>query len=122
MSKEKVYIVLSHKHSLKKDPRTGKCMKDQWEVSESVEFVSQLKNKHTTMSSAVGDYTNRKMLSGSRVGMGDYDQFEGYVRGKYPKQMAELDAAYRTESVSAPETELFADAFGNVRAKTVFDL
>lgn len=119
-----VYIVLSHKHSLRQDPKTGKGLKDQWEVSETVEFVNQLKNKHSMTSSAVGDYINRKMLSGSRVGMGDYDQFEGYVRKKYAKQMAELDARYRTEQVpaSSKDSNTITDAFGNVREKTVFDV
>lgn len=118
MAKEKVFIVVSHKHSLK--PGT----KDQWETSEQVEFVSQLRNKHTTMSTAVADYLNKKMLSGTRYGITDYEKFIEYVRKKYAKQMDELDKMYGNEqaSVEVPETPVFVDGFGNVRAKTVFDV
>lgn len=123
MSKEKVYIVISHKYSLKKDPRTGKFIKDQWEVNETVEFVNQLRNRHTTTSSAIGDYLNRKLITGTKLGMTDYDQFEQYVRKKYTKQMEELDAAYRPKAEEKiNKSEIFVDSFGNVRAKTVFDL
>jgi hypothetical protein len=118
MSKEKVYIVVSHKHNLKKGT------KDQWEVAESVEFVNQLRNRHYTTSSAIGDYINRKMEKGERHGMGDYSKFEEYVRAKYTKEMAQLDAAYRADQVVVKEVvspELIADEFGNLRAKTVFD-
>lgn len=121
MSKEKVFIVMTHKHSLKRGT------KNDWEVTEVVEFVNQLRNKHTTMSSAIGDYLNKKMVTGARMGMNDYDKFETYVRTKYEKQMSELDAAYgnlrEPEAVEpAPEEkEVYVDAFGNVRAKTVFD-
>jgi hypothetical protein len=123
MKNEKVYIVLSHKHSLKVNPKTGKGMKDQWEVSESVEFVNALRTKHTTMSSAIGDFTNRKMLSGTKVGMGDYDQFEAYIQKKYPKQLAELIEAYREPEpvVETPPSDLITDQFGNIRVRTVFD-
>ena len=116
MSKEKVFIVVSHKRSLKAKSRT------EWEVAESVEFVNNLRNKHITMSSAIGDYINRKMISGTSTGMGDYDKFEEYLRGKYSKQMGELDKAYETNR--APEVvkaEIITDQFGNDRPKTVFD-
>jgi hypothetical protein len=122
MKKEKVYIVVSHKHVLK-TPGTKKS-EPVWEVAESVEFVNQLRNKHLTTSSAIGDYINRKMEKGERHGMGDYDKFEEYVRSKYAKEMAELDNAYRAQvifDVTPPEQEVFADEFGNVRARTVFD-
>jgi hypothetical protein len=73
----------------------------------------------------IADYLNRKMITGSRYGITDYDKFEEYVRSKYKEQMTELDAAYRppvpvTETTN--ETPVFADQFGNIRAKTVFDL
>ena len=122
MSKEKVFIILSHKNSLKRDPKTGKGMADQWEVSETVEFVNQVRNKHTSTASAIGDYLNKKMILGSRYGVTDYDKFEEYVRKKYPKQMAELDAAYRAQQVVEESPEVFVDQFGNVRARTVFDV
>ena len=124
MSKEKVFIVLSHKNMLKKDPRTGKCVKDKWEVSETVEFVNQLRNKHITTSSAIGDYLNRKLLSGTSYGITDYNAFEEYVRTKYQKQMAELDSAYghlRAENKVEDLPDVITDQFGNMRAKTVFD-
>lgn len=127
MSREKVFIVLSHKHSLKKGSHTGSASaaKNEWEVTETVEFVNQLRNRHITTSSAIGDYLGRKMLSGGRHGMTDYDKFETYIRSKYAKQLAELDAAYRSQVVDlTPDEvgpEVFADQFGNVRARTVFD-
>jgi hypothetical protein len=117
--KEKVYIVLSHKHSLRKGSRT------EWEVSESVEFVNQLRNKHLSMSSAIGDYLERKMLTGERKGMGDYAKFEEYVNKKYPKQLAELEEAYSSLRVPAPPEPVvttITDKFGNVREPTVFDV
>lgn len=116
MSKEKVFIVLSHKHSLKKKSKT------EWEVAETVEFVNNLRNRHITMSSAIGDYLNRNMLSGSRYGMSEYSKFEQYVRTKYAKQMDELDTAYSANRVPEPvEAVLIEDQFGEMRAKTVFD-
>lgn len=123
MSKEKVFIVVSHKNSLKKDARTGKSIKDQWEVEEYVEFVNQVRDRHLSTGSAIGDYINRKMITGSRYGITEYDKFEEYVRTKYKKQMDELDAAYREAQVQPEESpEVFADQFGNIRAKTVFDV
>jgi hypothetical protein len=116
MSKEKIFIVLSHKHSLKKGSQT------EWELTETVEFVNQLRNRHISMSVAIGDYLNRKMQSGSRHGIVDYSKFEDYIRTKYGKQLAELDAAYRTQQVvEEPGQEVFSDSFGNIRARTVFD-
>lgn len=93
MKQEKVFIVVSHKHVLKGPAKKGS--KAQWDLKESVEFVSQLRKRHLTMSSAIGDYINRKMESGARYGMGDYDKFESYIRSKYGKEMSELDAVYR---------------------------
>lgn len=122
MKKEKVFIVVSHKHVLK-TPGT-KHREPVWDVSETVEFVSQLRNKHLTTSSAIGDYINQKMVSGARIGMGDYDKFETYVRSKYEKEMTQLDNAYRADQVVidvTPEQEVFSDQFGNIRARTVFD-
>jgi len=120
MSKEKVFIVISHRNSLKGKVIRGR--EPEWEVTETVEFVNQLRNKHVSMSSAIGDYLNKKMISGSRYGMDDYEKFETYIRTKYGKQMEELDTAYRAEQIAEePSQEVFADEFGNVRARTVFD-
>ena len=119
MAKEHVYIIMSHKNTLKKHSKT------EWDVEETVEFVNQIRNKHRVLSSAIGDYLNRKMITGSRFGMEDYDQFEGYVRKKYGKQMAELDSAYGKDQVSIPESVSvpeFSDQFGTSRSKTVFDI
>ncbi len=116
MSKEKVFIVISHKNSLKKGSKT------EWEVAETVEFVNQIRNRHTTMGSAIGDYLNKKMITGARYGMTDYEKFEEYVRTKYGEQMKQLDMAYRPLQVGEEdEQEVFADQFGNIRARTVFD-
>jgi NTP pyrophosphatase (non-canonical NTP hydrolase) len=117
MSKEKVFIVVSHKNSLKEGSTTA------WEVAETVEFVNQLRNRHINMGSAIGDYLNRKMIIGARYGMDDYEKFEEYVRTKYGKQMQQLDEAYRAlQVIEEDKTPVFVDEFGNVRAKTVFDL
>ena len=63
------------------------------------------------------------MITGSRYGITEYDKFEEYVRTKYKKQMDELDAAYREVQIQPEESpEVFVDQFGNVRAKTVFDV
>ena len=113
MKKEKVYIVLSHKHSLKPKSRT------EWEVTETVEFVNQVKKRHLQMASAIGDYFEEKMIMGNRVGMGEYAAFERYVNKKYSKQMSQLAEAYPKQS--KPEEVLLTDEFGNVRAPTVFD-
>jgi hypothetical protein len=124
MKKEKVFIVVSHKNSLKPKLRVRTGTADDWEITETVEFVNQIRNRHTSMSSAIGDYINRKMITGARYDITDYEKFEGYVRSKYPKQMAELDAAYNTDRPVIEEKaspEVFVDPFGNVRAKTVFD-
>jgi hypothetical protein len=122
MSKEKVFIVISHKNSLKGKPIKGQ--EPVWEVAETVEFVNQLRYKHHSMGSAIGDYLNRKMLSGSRYGMDDYTKFEEYVRSKYKEQMDKLDSAYRSMQVVEEvkeDPEIFTDQFGNIRARTVFD-
>ena len=115
MSKEKVYIVLSHKHSLKKGSKA------EWEVAETVEFVNQLRKKQISMSSAIGSFLEKKMMSGARVGMGDWEYFEAYVRKKYSKEMAQLDAAYAADIQEDTSPEVITDQFGNVRLKTVFD-
>src|ERR1700679_2814254 len=97
MSKEKVFIVVSHKNSLKKGSNT------EWEVTETVEFVNQLRIRHHRMSSAIGDYLNEKMISGSRYGFIEYSQLETYVRGKYKDQLVQLDKMYKP--YVAPEVE-----------------
>lgn len=120
MRKENVYIVLSHKHV--KNPRAVKGAADEWEVSESVEFVNQLRNKHLTTSSAIGDYINRKMISGARFGMSEYSNFEDYIRSKYQQELSKIDDAYYSDRVVIDEVEPeFVDQFGNARQRTVFD-
>lgn len=123
MAQEKVFIVLSHKHSLKKD-KNGKGVAGEWEVGETVEFVNQLRKRHTETSTAVADYLNKKMLSGTRYGMTDFDKFIEYLYTKYPKQMKELDSKYgdKTEVEEVEDTQdLITDQFGNIRLRTVFD-
>lgn len=129
MAQEKVFIILSHKHSLKKD-KNGKGIPGEWEVAETVEFVNQLRKRHNETSIAVADYTNKKMLSGTRYGMTDYNAFIEYLIKKYPKQMKELDEKYGEKveldvSDEPPElysvNDLITDRFGNIRPRTVFD-
>ncbi|HEY6436779.1 MAG TPA: hypothetical protein VIY47_09315 [Ignavibacteriaceae bacterium] len=122
MKKEKIFIILSHKHSLKTKHAKSENP-DNWQVTETVEFVNQIRDRHISMSSAIGDYINRKMISGASRGITDYDKFEEYIRSKYAKELAELDAAYKGDQIPkvAESTEVYSDQFGNIRAKTVFD-
>lgn len=116
MAQDKVYIVLSHKHSLKKGTN------DQWEVAEQVEFVNQLRDKHHTMSSAIGSFLDRKIITGARHGFTDYAVFENYVAKKYEKQLNELISAYpRDELDTMIAAPTITDQFGNKRTPTVFD-
>jgi hypothetical protein len=117
MSKEKVFIVLSHKHSL------GNRITGDWQVNETIEFVSQLRNRHYTMSTVIVDYLNRKLITGKRAGFDTYEKFDEYARKKYPKQMTELDNAYGSMVVPVEESNeaLVTDEFGTVRPATVFD-
>jgi len=118
-----VFIIVTHLNSPKKGSHPGreKSPEVQWEISETVEFVNQVRKRHISTASAIGDYINRKMITGARYGITEYSQFEEYVRKKYKKQMEELDAAYRPQQVADESPAVFVDEFGNVRAKTVFD-
>lgn len=122
MSKEKVFIVLIHKNSLKVPTQKGQ--EPQWEVEERVEFVNQLRKKHLDYNIAIADYMNRKMVAGTRYGMNDYDKFEQYIRNKYPEQLKQLDTLYREQQIVVEDTgpELFMDRQGNLRPRTVFDV
>lgn len=100
MRKEKVYIVLSHKNSLKKGSTT------QWEVIETVEFINQIRNRHLTMSTVIADFLEQKIMYGSSYGMKDYQQFDTYIRSKYSKQMEHLDKAYKDDIKQSVTTEL----------------
>lgn len=115
MSTEKVFVVLFHTHVRR--PRTT----DKWDVAESVEFVSTLRDRHLTQSVAVGDYVNSKMVSGKRT-FDTYPKFIAYIRDKYPLQTTELDSKYGhlVKSVPVPDP-MVQDQFGNLRPKTVFD-
>lgn len=130
MSKAKVFIVLMHKNCLKV-PGT-KTTEPKWEVEERVEFVDQLRKKHIETSSAIGNYLEQKLISGSRYGIDSYAKFDEYVRKKYNKEMRELDAVYlgmketEDEDLSTiPTSEntlnLITDQFGNLRPRTIFD-
>ena len=125
MSKEKVYIVVTHKHQVKRSK--NKVAEPQWEVAETLDFVNQLRERHYTTSVAIADYLNEEMVMVGRSGITTFKQFDNYVRGKYAKEMAELDKNYYTQKTVAlsedvEPAELYTDSFGNVRAKTVFDL
>jgi hypothetical protein len=116
MAKEQVFIVMSHKHSFNKDK--------QWETAEAVEFVSQLRNRHFSYASVIGDYINKKLVGGSKSKLISYEKFEDLVRTKYADQMAELDKAYRDDIVEvevAPTAKMVTDQFDNARPWTVFD-
>ena len=124
MKKEKVFIVLTHKSMTTKGSHPGRNDKQnvQWEIAETVEFVNQVRKRHLSTATVIADYINRKMIVGERHGMGVYEVFDEYVRKKYPKQMAELDAAYAEDQVKDESPEVIVDQFGTVREKTVFDV
>jgi hypothetical protein len=115
MAKKNIYIVLMHSHALKSGS------KSEWETNERVEFVDNLRKRHISFSTAIGDYTNKKMISGSRYNINDYNQFEEYLKGKYPEQMKQLDKIYGNEAAVIISDDM-VDEFGNKRAKTVFDV
>ncbi len=126
MSKEKVFIVVSHKRMIKKSARVGarKPVDADWETAETIEFVNRLTNKHISMSSAIADYLGRTMISGKSRGMDSYEQFETYIHTKYPKQLAELDSVYKEQQIvvpTAPSPDIVVDDAGNIHPRTVFD-
>ena len=85
MKKENVFIIVTQMKTLKTKS------KDSWQTTEHVEFVDQIRNRHYSMATAIGDYVNKKMVLGMAKGIEDYSIFETYIRGKYPKQMEQLD-------------------------------
>jgi hypothetical protein len=89
MKKENVFIIVTQMRSLKTKS------KDSWQVVERVEFVDQIRNRHYSTATAIGDYVNQKMLLGMAKGIEDYSKFETYIREKYPKQMEHLDTYFR---------------------------
>jgi hypothetical protein len=117
MSKENVYIVVTHINALKKGSKA------EWEVTETVEFVNHLRKKHISMSTAIGDYLNRKMFKGASIGLDDYDKFEGYIRQKYGPQMKLLDKEYRPVDLSIPpegdQRPVSADKDGVLHAEAI---
>jgi len=125
MSKEKVFIIASHKQA------PSKSEKGKWDVTEVVEFVNKVKTKNYQCASIIADYLNREIIKGKSIGVDSYEKFEEYVRKKYPEQMKFLDQAYREEqikeetleqvSIDENSPEVIADEFGNLRTKTVFD-
>ena len=95
MSKDKVYIVLSHMNSLKQGSSK------EWEVTETVEFVDTVKKKHYAMATVIADYINHDIIKGKGTGITDYEKFEEYVRQKYGPQMKILDKQFRPENLVA---------------------
>ena len=45
------------------------------------------------------------MIVGAGRGISDYEKFEEYVREKYPKQLEQLDAFFRPETVKPEVVE-----------------
>jgi len=116
MRKDKVFIVLSHMNSLKKGSQTD------WEVTETVEFVSGLKKKHMSMATVIGDYMNKEIIKGKGMGVTDYEKFEEYVRQKYGPQMKVLDKQFRPEDLSPAidaGQNIVVDASGNLSAEAI---
>ena len=117
MSKDQVYIVVSH---------TNRLRNQKWEVSEKVEFVNSLRSRHYTTASIIADYINQKVITGKRFNIETYNQLDQYLRTKYPKQFKELDEKYASMVVQQPAVvsdvpNVIIDDFGIARQKTVFD-
>jgi len=112
MSKDKVFIVLTHMNS----PKKG--VKDQWETTETIEFVDTVRKKHYSSASIIADYINKEIVKGKAIGVTDYAKIEEYVRQKYGPQMKILDKQYRPEdlSVSAAgdQTQVMVGADGAI--------
>jgi hypothetical protein len=90
MSKEKVFIVVSHSRLPSKD----RAKQGQWEVTEKIEFVDQLRKRHIDMSSITVDYLEEKVLYGNPKNI-QYDEFIKYVTERCPRQMKELNETYK---------------------------
>jgi hypothetical protein len=100
MKKENVFITATHYQRPAKD-RSG-----QWEVTEKVEFISQMRNKHYQMATIAVDYINEKVIIGKTKGV-QFDSFIEYITQRYPEQMKYLQQAYKPETIeSAPEVEV----------------
>ena len=63
MKKEKVFIVVTQIRSLKTKSQSS------WQVTEKVEFVDQIRKRHISTASAIGDYINQKMVIGMAKGV-----------------------------------------------------
>ena len=87
MKKEKVFIIVTQMKSLVPKSTTS------WQVTEKVEFVSTIRNKHISTATAICDYVNKTIVLGTSKGVTDYEVFEKYIR--YPKQLETLDAYFR---------------------------
>lgn len=98
MKKEQVFICVTQVKSLRPKSRSD------WQVTERVEFVDQVRRKHVQTAMAVGDYINRKMIIGAGK-VENYEKFEEYIRTKYSKQMQQLDQFFRPETIVPEVTE-----------------
>jgi hypothetical protein len=108
MKKDKVFIIITHKHRLKERS------KDQWDVVETVEFVDQIRSKHYSYASAIGDYINREVIMGTKMSLTNYIEFDNYVRNRYKAQMDELDSVYAEKVVKVVDAVLTSDRLGNI--------
>ena len=103
MKKEKVFIIVTQMRSLKSKSTTD------WQVTEKVEFVNQIRKKHISAASAIGDYVNRTMIMGAAKNITDYGVFEEYIREKYENQMSQLDKYFRPTPAEIPLDVIVTD-------------
>lgn len=94
MKQEKVFIVASHSRRPSKD----RLKEGQWEVTERVEFVNQLRQKHIQTSTIAVEYIEEKVIIGKMSGV-IYEEFIKYVTNRYPKQMEQLQQIYKPSAV-----------------------
>jgi hypothetical protein len=99
---KKVYIAITYSYA--PNPNS-KGSEDKWLVTEMVEFLSTLKNKHVTGATLIIEATERKLVK-SRSADADYDTVYEYVKKSHPAKIEKLEAILNPVQVAAPvETE-----------------
>lgn len=80
--RQRAYIVISHSATPHEDD--GKQ-----NITETCEFVDNLKDRHYTSATAIIDYINKKMIK-QRDKVYTYEHYMTHVHTKYPREMHKL--------------------------------
>lgn len=84
---KKCFVVVTHKSIIGTSQNGGQ----EWQTEENVEFVTEVRKRHTDCASIIADAVNQKVIKGSRFGYDSYQKVDDYLRKSYNKQMQELD-------------------------------